>query len=267
MAEPIGIKVPVFVHVVPATPETGAAGRDGTKILSGPSVADKAGPLPQWLQALPGLPVRRSVSEAVDRQRSEQLKKLALQESKVKAVEHSHALNALLVQVSRGQFENLSQLKSHLDAMTLHGKRQMAAELDQALQQLPQQDDNAIKLGLRLNQMFDQVEAGGDATVKLLDVTYTGAPKNTLNIREVLDYIRSKYPETPLAAAARYVMSEFSTDLDSFNAGRDQQARAADNAKYVFALAGMAMARLILGFEQNITALVKGGANDGIRAF
>ncbi|MDD0976394.1 hypothetical protein [Pseudomonas fontis] len=201
--------------------------------------------------------------EATDRQRNELLKKLASQESKVRAVEPSQAMNALVVQVTRGQFENLSQFKSHLDALSADAKSELAAQL----QQLPLADDAAIKLGMRLNGMFAQVDGRADAALDPLAATYTGALTSSLNLREVLDYIRSKYPNTPLTQAAGYVMREFSADLDSFSAGRGQQARVADNAKYVFALAGLALTRLILGVEVSVAALVKGGENNGIRAF
>ncbi|MNJ17684.1 hypothetical protein D3C77_119690 [compost metagenome] len=267
MTEPIGFRVSGVASVAPVASEVGGVGLGGTQVLSRKSVADSAGPPLEKLQVLPGLPLRRRDAEAMDRQRNEQIRKLNLQEGKVKPVEQSHALNALLVQVSRGQFENLSQLKTHLDSMALGAKHQMAAELDQALQQLPQQDDNAIKLGLRLNQMLGHIGPGEGATVKALDLAYSDDQKRTSSIREMFVYICSKYPDIPLPSAVGRVMKEFNARLGSFNLMRDQHTHPDDYANYRDALAGLFTTRVIMHLALDTLALVKEGANDGVRSF
>ncbi|MCG8291457.1 hypothetical protein [Pseudomonas entomophila] len=187
---------------------------------------------------------RNHVLQQRDRSREAELKALNNRALAVKPVEATHMSEAVQARAREELAKkpnDLAQLRAASDQVA--GR---VAELDKSGFQWPDQaDQDAVRLGLRLNQLVDGPEVDPQAVKKVVEDNPPGAPRLIMNIREVFNYIRLKYPNDPLDAAVLKVLREFARDLGAFKNEDKRQTRAADNVRYRRALAGVMLARLI----------------------
>jgi len=232
------------VVLTPGLSETVVKGR-GVDFKPGHSaIADRA--IADRGAALVGRQVvqqRASVVQALDRSREAELAALRRKEQQVKPVENIHSLEAMLAR-ARDDIKkptDLAQLRAVSDQFA--GR---IAEMDQSGRQWADQaDEDAVRLGLRLNQLVDGPEVDQKMIKKVIDEQPLGAPRLILSIREVFNYIRLKYPTDPLNVSVLKVMHEFARELGFFKAADKRLTRASENVRYMRALAGVMLTRLI----------------------
>lgn len=233
--------------------------RGGVELKAGiGSVADRAGSLAggHAVQI-----ARTHEVQKLDRAREAELQAQRKKEQQTKPVESVHSLEAMLARTREERVNkpvDLAQMRAVSDRVAC----QVADAMNRPGWRMPdQEDDNAVRLGLRLNQAVDGVESDLKGLRKLGEEGVPGASKLILNIREVFLYIRGKYPDVPLGVATGYVMREFATELGAFHAPGAQLSRAADNVRYLRAVAGVALTRLILkGIQEPAAQLFALGA-------
>ncbi|MDF9618798.1 hypothetical protein P5705_14190 [Pseudomonas entomophila] len=241
---------------MPAWGDAPVKGR-GVELKTGfGSVADRAGSLAggHAVQI-----ARTHEVQKLDRAREAELQAQRKKEQQTRPVENVHSLEAMLAR-AREEFTkpaDLAQLRAASDRVA----GQVADAVDRPGWRLPdQEDDNAVRLGLRLNQAVDGVESDLKGLRKLGEQGVPGASRLILNIREVFQYIRGKYPDVPLGVATGYVMKEFAAELGAFHVPGAQMSRAADNVRYLRAMAGVALTRLILkGIQEPVARLFAQG--------